>query len=161
MVLLFVRLTRLINRIAKSNIKISELASSTSSASDPYPQFASLIPTPSSTSSLNGATTFAEDSLIKEARQLNKDVDTWIESLQLSTLEHERVQVGNRAYAYAMKVRGDVSILKRRCANIHCQILLLRRVFKYTRDDPRVQSAAQQVLQHCSWSTAALGMSIE
>ncbi|WVO21944.1 uncharacterized protein IAS62_003264 [Cryptococcus decagattii] len=143
MVLLFVRLTRLINRVAKSNIKITELASSTSSASDPYPQFASLIPTPSSTSGLNGTTSFAEDSLIKEARQLNKDVDIWIESLQISTLEHERVQVGNRAYAYAMK------------------ILLLRRVFKYTRDDPRVQSAAQQVLQHCSWSTAALGMSID
>lgn len=104
MVLLFIRLTRLINRLAKSNIKITESASSTSSASDPYPQFA-LIPTPSSTSSLNGAASFAKDSLIKEARQLNKDVDTWIESLQLSTLEHERVQVGNRAYAHAMKVR--------------------------------------------------------
>lgn len=103
MVLLFIRLTRLINRLDKSNIKITESASSTSSANNPFPQFA-LIPTPSSTSSLNDASSFAEDSLIKEARQLNKDVDTWIESLQLSTLEHERVQVGNRAYAHAMKV---------------------------------------------------------
>lgn len=159
MVLLFIRLTRLINRLDKSNIKITESASSTSSANNPFPQFA-LIPTPSSTSSLNDASSFAEDSLIKEARQLNKDVDTWIESLQLSTLEHERVQVGNRAYAHAMKV-GDLSTLKRPRADINRQILLLRRVFKYTRSDPRVQSAAQQVLQHCSWSTAALGMSIE
>lgn len=42
--------------------------------------------------------------VIMEARALNGDVDAWIESLQLATLEHERVQVGNRAYAYAMKV---------------------------------------------------------
>lgn len=45
-----------------------------------------------------------------EARALNGDVDAWIESLQLATLEHERVQVGNRAYAYAMKV-SPLSIL--------------------------------------------------
>jgi hypothetical protein len=42
--------------------------------------------------------------VIYEARSLRDDVDAWIESLQLATLEHERVQVGNRAYAYAMKV---------------------------------------------------------
>jgi hypothetical protein len=42
--------------------------------------------------------------IIYEARSLRDDVDAWIESLQLATLEHERVQVGNRAYAYAMKV---------------------------------------------------------
>lgn len=45
------------------------------------------------------------DPLVAEARLLNNDVDAWIESLKLSTLEHERVQIGNRAYAYAMKVR--------------------------------------------------------
>lgn len=44
------------------------------------------------------------DPLVREARQLNEDVDAWIDSLQLATLEHERVQVGNRAYAHTMKV---------------------------------------------------------
>lgn len=44
------------------------------------------------------------DPLVLEARKLNDDVDAWIESLQLATLEHERVQVGNRAYAHTMKV---------------------------------------------------------
>jgi hypothetical protein len=39
-----------------------------------------------------------------EAGKMNADVDAWIESLQITTLEHERVQVGNRAYAHAMKV---------------------------------------------------------
>lgn len=37
----------------------------------------------------------------------------------------------------------------------------MRMVFGRTRSDPAVQSAAQQVLQHCSISTAALGMSID
>ena len=49
--------------------------------------------------------------LVVEARVLNDDVDAWIESLQLSTLEHERVQVGNRAYAYAIKVNLLVNAL--------------------------------------------------
>ncbi|ODN84722.1 hypothetical protein, variant 2 [Cryptococcus amylolentus CBS 6039] len=134
MVLLLNRLTRLINRVAKAGTIITEQAPSTNASSN------SFVPTPSSTPGINSAT---DEVLIKEARQLNKDVDIWIESLQMSTLEHERVQVGNRAYAHAMK------------------ILLLRRIFKYPREDARVQRAAQQVLQHCSWSTAALGMSID
>ncbi|WVQ78018.1 hypothetical protein IAT38_000099 [Cryptococcus sp. DSM 104549] len=164
MVLLFARLTRLVSRVAKTNAIISESDSAapvtaTTASADGYPPLlSSLIPTPSSTPGptptsaaaaasanghLGGVNGYTEESLGKEARQLNKDVDAWIESLQLSTLEHERVQVGNRAYAHAMK------------------ILLLRMVFKYPREDARVQSAAQQVLQHCSWSTAALGMSID
>ncbi|WVQ98653.1 hypothetical protein IAU59_005784 [Kwoniella sp. CBS 9459] len=133
MVLLFTRVTRLLARVNRSSTLITELG--------PTP-----IPTssPETSTSLNSsAAAQSEDPLVREARQLNRDVDAWIESLQLSTLEHERVQVGNRAYAYAMK------------------ILLLRMVFRYPRDDIRVQNAAQQVLQHCSWSTAALGMSID
>jgi hypothetical protein len=34
-------------------------------------------------------------------------------------------------------------------------------VFKYPRDHACVQSAAMEVLKHCSTSTALLGMSIE
>ncbi|WVF72271.1 hypothetical protein IAT40_007083 [Kwoniella sp. CBS 6097] len=128
MVLLFTRVTRLLSRVSRSNAPITESATTS-------------IPTSSPENSTTQSQT--EDALVREARQLNRDVDAWIESLQLSTLEHERVQVGNRAYAYAMK------------------ILLLRMVFRYPRDDIRVQNAAQQVLQHCSWSTAALGMSID
>ena len=44
-----------------------------------------------------------------EAARLERDIDAWIESLQVCALEHERVQVGNRAYAYAMKV-GKINI---------------------------------------------------
>lgn len=44
------------------------------------------------------------DALVAEARLLNADIDAWINSLQVVSLEHERVQVGNKAYAYAMKV---------------------------------------------------------
>lgn len=44
------------------------------------------------------------NALEAEARTLSKDIDCWITSLQLVNLEHERVQVGNRAYAHAMKV---------------------------------------------------------
>jgi hypothetical protein len=43
----------------------------------------------------------------------------------------------------------------------HLQILLLRMVFMYPREDARVQAAAMEVLKHCSTSTALLGMSIE
>lgn len=81
--------------------------------------------------------------LASEAARLSRDIDMWIESLAFSSVEHERVQVGNRAYAHAMK------------------ILLLRMVYGRSRDDSSVQAAAQEVLQHCSISTAALGMSID
>ncbi|KAK8869887.1 hypothetical protein IAR55_000455 [Kwoniella newhampshirensis] len=160
MVLLFARLTRLISRVAKSPLLVTESDSPLPVAeSDPTaishingtftPTAVNLIPSlgggviPSTQKTAAPTTAFGDDPLVAEARQLNKDVDSWIDSLQLSTLEHERVQVGNRAYAHAMK------------------ILLLRMVFRYPRDDARVQNAAQQVLQHCSWSTAALGMSID
>lgn len=78
-----------------------------------------------------------------EAERLEQDVDAWLQSIQTSTLEHERVQVGNRAYAHTMK------------------ILLWRMVFGRPRSDADVQASAQQILQHCSVSTAALGMSID
>nr|XP_019042792.1 hypothetical protein I302_08499 [Kwoniella bestiolae CBS 10118]OCF21722.1 hypothetical protein I302_08499 [Kwoniella bestiolae CBS 10118] len=132
MVLLFARVTRLLARVARSKVVITEDEFSNTS----NPLLSSLA---------RGLSNDGKplDPLVIEARQLNRDVDAWIESLQLSTLEHERVQVGNRAYAYAMK------------------ILLLKMVFNYPRADVRVQNAAQQVLQHCSWSTAALGMSID
>nr|XP_018263926.1 uncharacterized protein I303_03802 [Kwoniella dejecticola CBS 10117]OBR86084.1 hypothetical protein I303_03802 [Kwoniella dejecticola CBS 10117] len=143
MVLLFARVTRLLARVSRSKLLITESPPTNLSLTDP-----STTPFGSSDSLLSslarGLTAEKDlDPLVIEARQLNRDVDAWIDSLQLSTLEHERVQVGNRAYAYAMK------------------ILLLTMVFKYPREDLRVQNAAQQVLQHCSWSTAALGMSID
>ncbi|WWC90117.1 uncharacterized protein L201_005050 [Kwoniella dendrophila CBS 6074] len=142
MVLLFARVTRLLARVAKSNVIITEMDTSI-----PLPTDSSCTYTNQNNLLANLAKGLLNDTpldpLVVEARQLNQDVDAWIESLQLSTLEHERVQVGNRAYAYAMK------------------ILLLKMVFKCHQDDVRVQNAAQQVLQHCSWSTAALGMSID
>ncbi|WWD01492.1 hypothetical protein V866_008436 [Kwoniella sp. B9012] len=140
MVLLFARVTRLLARVARSKVIITEDDTSTPST---YSNSAN--PLLSTLATTRGLSNDGKplDPLVVEARQLNRDVDAWIESLQLSTLEHERVQVGNRAYAYAMK------------------ILLLKMVFKYPREDIRVQNAAQQVLQHCSWSTAALGMSID
>ncbi|OCF41203.1 hypothetical protein I317_04949 [Kwoniella heveanensis CBS 569] len=133
MVLLFTRVTRLLARVSRSNAIITESGPASNPISSPETTLNASV----------AAGGQSDDPLVREARQLNRDVDAWIESLQLSTLEHERVQVGNRAYAYAMK------------------ILLLRMVFRYPRDDIRVQNAAQQVLQHCSWSTAALGMSID
>ena len=77
MVHLFARLTRLLFRVAKSNVVFK-------------------LPDTSSVS--------VDDPLVLEANKLNSDVDAWIENLQLTSMEHDRIQVGNRAYAYAMKV---------------------------------------------------------
>lgn len=100
MVHLFSRLTRLIARVDKTDARIAELhVDETERPSRP--------PTPTSawlSSLMKPTNNGTDDALSVEARKLNMDVDAWIESLQLSTLEHERVQVGNRAYAYAMKV---------------------------------------------------------
>jgi hypothetical protein len=90
MVHLFSRLTRLIARCARFSKPIPE-------AGSPPP---SLDPRDVESQSSREPTR----EVIYEARALRDDVDAWIESLQLATLEHERVQVGNRAYAYAMKV---------------------------------------------------------
>jgi hypothetical protein len=90
MVHLFSRLTRLIARVKKSGRNITEADLPSSD--------------PETNSALSSLLNFSLDPLEIEARQLNSDVNAWIESLQLATLEHERVQVGNRAYAYAMKV---------------------------------------------------------
>lgn len=87
MVHLFSRLTRLISRVSRFSKSIPE------SGSPPAP-----------TSEQDKSTREPTREVIFEARSLRDDVDAWIESLQLATLEHERVQVGNRAYAYAMKV---------------------------------------------------------
>lgn len=90
MVHLFSRLTRLIARVSKSGKTMTEADLPSSELE--------------STSALSSLLNFSLDPLEIEARQLDSDVNAWIESLQLATLEHERVQVGNRAYAYAMKV---------------------------------------------------------
>lgn len=90
MVHLFSRLTRLIARVSRFCRPITE----TDLAPSP-PRYPSAIA---------GEKPEPTTSVIIEARSLKDDVDAWIESLQLATLEHERVQVGNRAYAYAMKV---------------------------------------------------------
>lgn len=86
MVHLFSRLTRLLSRVKRSTSIITE--------AEPF-----------ASSALTG------DPLVLEARKLNADVDAWIESLQITSLEHERVQVGNRAYAHAMKVSNTISLL--------------------------------------------------
>jgi hypothetical protein len=134
MVHLFSRLARLLSRVSRSNIPITEIDSPTA-----HP-----ISTPASTDSplnhnlntdgglgmgihidtasgtlhppdlLNStlpllgygaaAVIASSDPLVEEARQLNRDVDAWIESLLSASGDHERVQVGNRAYAFSMKV---------------------------------------------------------
>jgi hypothetical protein len=92
MVHLFSRLTRLISRVSRFSKSIPESGS----------------PPPPSTEQDNNKREPTRE-IIFEARSLRDDVDAWIESLQLATLEHERVQVGNRAYAYAMKVSPVVA----------------------------------------------------
>jgi len=110
MVHLFSRLTRLISRVDKSDVVITETGNAGDMTLAPSQAEASAPSTPTSAwlsslmKSANVSGTNPTDPLIAEARKLNSDVDAWIESLQLSTLEHERVQVGNRAYANAMKV---------------------------------------------------------
>lgn len=163
MVHLFSRLTRLISRVSRFTSPIPETGS-------PPPPLTEQDPSVKS-KSIREPTR----EIIYEARSLRDDVDAWIESLQLATLEHERVQVGNRAYAYAMKVGLSSSyssfFTRSFLPSFHPtldekesaddQILLLRMVFGYTRDHDKVQDAALQVLTHCSTSTALLGMSIE
>lgn len=81
--------------------------------------------------------------LARSAKALLADVNLWIDNLTNNPNEiHERVQVGNQAYAYTMK------------------ILILTMAFGISKDAPIVQEAAEQVLQNCSFSTAALGMSL-
>jgi hypothetical protein len=92
MVHLFSRLTRLLARVSNSPIIPTETPLQTENP----------LATPDE--AFLQAITEQLDPIVAESRELNNDVDAWIESLQLSTLEHERVQVGNRAYAYAMKV---------------------------------------------------------
>lgn len=94
MVHLFARLTRLIARVKKQNKSITEADLPSND--------------PATNSALSSLLNFSLDPIEIEARQLNSDVNAWIDSLQLATLEHERVQVGNRAYAFAMKVSGSV-----------------------------------------------------
>ena len=100
MVHLFSRIAKLLSATAKLNyIMTEELGSSsgekgTGNVSAGKTQ-SELLPPQS-----NGV----DEALEQEARTLSKDIDCWITSLQLVNLEHERVQVGNRAYAHAMKV---------------------------------------------------------
>lgn len=116
MVQLFARVTRIVARAARSPILVTE-----SDAIAPSPSqtdAASALGLSGGVGDKTGA--FANrasigisepvDTLVLEARQLHADVEAWIESLRLSTLEHERVQVGNRAYAHAMKVSGASAI---------------------------------------------------
>lgn len=110
MVHLFSRITRLLSRVAASKRLITETdlpLLDPSSSSNPVLDSSTATPTAHNTLGLlAGFGSGATDPLTIEARKLNADVDAWIESLQLTTLEHERVQVGNRAYAHAMKVSG-------------------------------------------------------
>lgn len=149
MVHLFSRLTRLLSRTKYSSLDFTE-------ADNQYEAGANSTPK------------VTTEPLILEARKLNDDVDAWIESLTVASLEHERVQVGNRAYAHAMKVSTwhslsmeMESVMMQGRGWLISQILLLRNVFDIPRLDPRVQQNASDVLRHCSTSTALLGMSIE
>jgi hypothetical protein len=96
MVHLFSRLTRLVARVDRSEVAITESDNGADGERPPTPTTAWL------SSLMKASGTMLP--IVAEARKLNADVDAWIDSLQLSTLEHERVQVGNRAYAFAMKV---------------------------------------------------------
>lgn len=106
MIHLFSRLVRLLSRLSRSKVRITELDSPGDVTLAPEPK--AETPDPSdvnpTAASPGKRGQSAEEILVKEARSLNDDVDAWISSLQLRTLEHERVQVGNRAYAYTMKV---------------------------------------------------------
>lgn len=109
MVHLFSRLTRLVSRAARSKIRITETDNPGDLTLVPPSHVPEEPPTTTSAwlASLmksSAGPSGPVDPLVAEARKLNADVDAWIESLQVSTLEHERVQVGNRAYAHAMKV---------------------------------------------------------
>jgi hypothetical protein len=84
MVHLFSRLTRLISRVSRFSKSIPEAGSP---------------PPPSTEQDTNTREPTRE--IIFEARSLRDDVDAWI----------ERVQVGNRAYAYAMKVSYEAVVL--------------------------------------------------
>lgn len=96
----------------------------------------------SSTSSVLGSAHTKE--LSRMAKSLLADINVWIDNLTNRPNEiHERVQVGNKAYAYTMK------------------ILILTMAFGISKDSPIIQEAAEQVLQNCSFSTAALGMSLD
>ena len=112
MVQLFARVTRLLARAAHSNtiitesdapISLSNLTPSSNSSSGSPPSLLD-VGLANLQSSIPLIPFGAADPLVLEARQLMGDVDAWIDSLRLTTLEHERVQVGNRAYAHAMKV---------------------------------------------------------
>jgi hypothetical protein len=91
MVYLFSRLTRMLIKIQRSGNKdiIAQLAELPAEISGDLPGDQQ-VPT-----------------LAREARKLKADVDTWIESLQMGSTEHERVQSGNKAYAYSMRVSLD------------------------------------------------------
>jgi hypothetical protein len=167
MVHLFARLARLLSRVSRSNLRITEfdnpdelelpsVSPSTASINDPL-----VLPSTTMLNSIISPESHAMDPLFNEARLLNADVGAWIESLSITTLEHERVQVGNRAYAHAMKVWLRHCAKEGRQVLLMDQILLLRRVFMYPREDGRVQEAALEVLKHCSTSAGLLGMAIE
>lgn len=127
---LFNRLTRLLARVRRNKytvitesdaITVSNNQSSTSSSSDSAGPNSLGIKLNGDDVKVAKAAAIKPDAappvdpLVREARKLNEDVDAWIDSLQLATLEHERVQVGNKAYAYTMKVSLDLSAYKRGC----------------------------------------------
>jgi hypothetical protein len=121
MIHLFSRLVRLLSRLSRSKVRITELDSPGDVTLAPEPKAetpgSGVNPTAASPGKRGQS---AEEILVKEARSLNDDVDAWISSLQLRTLEHERVQVGNRAYAYTMKV-STVCWLFRDVTELFCR----------------------------------------
>lgn len=124
----------------------SSVSSSTVSSNGPTPlpgdQRPNFNRSPSSSSSSVSSSHTKE--LARTAKSLLADINLWIDNLTNSPNEiHERVQVGNQAYAYTMK------------------ILILTTAFGISKDSPIIQEAAEQVLQNCSFSTAALGMSLD
>lgn len=162
---LFSRIARLLARVGKLGRYLEEPSSSaisttlgpesmvhvdtTSTGLLPSNVMPTIMPSPSMTSTGGSSSQTSEAALAAEAANLYDDVSVWDQSLKNASAsgatsgEHERVQVGNKAYASAMR------------------ILLFRKVYGRSRDDADVQAAAQEVLQHCSVSTAALGMSID
>lgn len=96
------------------------------------------------------------------ANTLLEDIERWLKVLGRERTEHERVHLGNLAYANTMKVSQSITLERCRAdSRDRSQILLLHDVFRRPRDDEQLQECCLAVLQHCSECSALLNMSID
>ena len=92
-------------------------------------------------------------------KTLLEDIERWLRLLKRERTEHERVYLGNLAYANTMKVSCSSS--DSRLDIDETQIILLHDVFRRGREDERLQECCLAVLEHCSACSALLNMSID